>query len=85
MKESKSVVIKEKRVKYGFQKYADPNQKTIINKERILNVNGKKVKEVQFKTVQRKAVEASNKLPIDQEKWNRKLSKWFIVMVGSRK
>jgi hypothetical protein len=64
LRQTKSVVIREKRVRYGLNKYDDPNAKTIINKEEIKELNGKKIKEVQFKTVQRNEVEASNKLPL---------------------
>lgn len=64
IRKTKSVVIREKRVKYGLEKYQDPNLKTVINKERIRNVNGKKIKEVKFKTVKRNKIKASNKLPL---------------------
>jgi hypothetical protein len=59
-------------VKYGLEKYNDPNLKTIINKEEIKNINGKKVKEVKFKTVKRNKVKASNKLPLVGEKTRKK-------------
>ena len=76
LRQTKSVIIREKRVKYGLEKYNDPNLKTVINKESVKNVNGKKVKEVKFKTVKRKKVKASNKLPLVKEgERKKKLSK----------
>lgn len=72
IRKTQSVIIREKRVKYGLEKYKDPNLKTVINKERIKNVNGKKIKEVKFKTVKRNKIKASNKLPLVGKKQRQK-------------
>lgn len=75
LRQTKSVIIREKRVRYGFDKYDNPNTKTVINKEEIKELNGKKIKEIQFKTVKRNEVEASNKLPlVSQDKRKNRLS-----------
>ena len=84
LKKKKAIVIREKRVRFGLKKYLDPNQKTVINKERFITKNGKKLKEIKFKTIQRKEIEPSNKLPIQSSVTKRRMSRSFQGMRGNR-
>ena len=71
-------------MRFGLKKYLDPNQKTVINKERFITKNGKKLKEIKFKTIQRKEIEPSNKLPIQSSVTKRRMSRSFQGMRGNR-
>lgn len=73
-KKKNTLVKKEQKIKYGLDKYTDPNQNVVINKERIVEIDGKRIKETKIKTVERKQIEATNKLPVDDRKLLKKIS-----------
>jgi hypothetical protein len=78
LQSSTKKIIRKKKIEYGLNKFDDPKRNTIINKEKIKHVNGKTIKEIETKTIERKKVEASNKLPLNKKNSRkRKLSNEF--------
>ena len=73
LRQTKSLIIREKRVRYGLNKYNDPNTDIIKNELNVVNVNGKLYKETKIKKIKRNRIDPDNKLPVYDEEKRRKI------------
>jgi hypothetical protein len=60
-------------VRYGLNKYNDPNTNIVKNEEKVLSLNGKKIKETKVKTIKRNRIDPDNKLPLYDKKRRKKI------------
>jgi hypothetical protein len=71
-------ITRQREVSYGTKRFKNINKPTIINKEKIKSINGKKIKETETHKIERKKVEASNKLPLTSTKSKRRRKCKFL-------
>jgi hypothetical protein len=78
MRRTKSMVVREKKVRYGLNKYDDPNTNIVKNEEKVLSVDGRRIKETKIKTIKRNKIHPDNKLPVyNKDRRKKILSKNF--------